>query len=372
MNSKVSILRCNAYEPGLVQAAVRRAVDLIGGPSSFIKPKSRVLLKPNILMGKEPQYGITTHPEVVRAVIKILKDLDCQIIVGDGPTVWGKQMDNIEAVYEITGIKKVCEEEGVVLVNFDKRRWRGKFPLTTLVDTCDYIVNVPKLKTHNLTILTGAVKNLFGLISGTYKTELHKNYFNAQDFSNILVDIYELARPVLTIVDGILAMEGDGPATSGKPRSLNLLFASNDGVAMDSVLAVIMGLEPFDILTTKEAFKRGLGEGRIDSISILGLALEEAKGKKFLLPATSLKKKLPEPIINLAKKLIKYYPCAERDNCVSCAVCIQACPNKAITMKNKGIDFDYSKCIACFCCQEMCPNSAIKVRKSLFTKILGL
>lgn len=372
MNSQVSIVRCNDYESHLVQQAVNKALDLLGGISNFIKPGAKVLVKPNLLMAKEPEFGIDTHPEVVRAVVKLLKEINCRIFVGDGPSVWGNQINNVDGVYERSGIKRVCSEEGVSLVNFDKRRMREKFPLTTWLDECDYLVNVPKFKTHEFTLLTGAIKNLFGLVVGTYKTELHKNYFNPDDFSRILVDVYQEAKPALTVIDGIVAMEGDGPATSGRLRQLDLLLVGSDCVALDSIMALIMGLKPLDVLTIQEAAKRGLGNADINSISVFGESLEDAIDEPFLLPSTSLRKKLPRPIIELAKKLIKYYPCVERDHCIKCAACIKACPAKVISMKDNRITFDYSGCIACFCCQEMCPASAIKVKKSLLAKLIGL
>lgn len=372
MGSKVSIVRCSSYDPILVFGETKKAINLIGGIASFIKPESKVLVKPNLLMAKEPELGITTHPEVLRSVVKILKEINCEIFVGDSPSVWGDQIENVDDVYERTGMKKVCKEEGVELVKFAKRRWRLNFPLTTWLDNCDYLLSIPKFKTHDFTILTGAIKNLFGLVCGTYKTELHKNYFNQEAFAKILVDIYREARPALTVVDGIIAMEGDGPATRGKLRSTNLLFTSSDCVALDSILALMMGLEPFDIATTKEAALRGLGAADINSISILGEKLEDVIGEPFLLPTTSMKSSIPLAIVNLAKQLIKYYPCVEDDNCTKCNACIRACPTSAIIMKNKRIIFDYSKCIACFCCQEVCPESAIKVKKSLLAKIIGL
>ncbi len=370
--SKVSIVRCNSYERGLVYEATKKVIGLIGGITNFIKPRSRVLLKPNLLMAKEPEFGIDTHPEVARSVIKILKEIGCSVFLGDGPSVWGNQVENVDQVYELSGMRKVCEEEGCSLVKFEKRRWRKNFPLTTWLDDCDYVINLPKFKTHDFTLLTGAIKNLFGLVPGTYKTELHKNYFDIENFSKILVDIYEEARPSLTIIDGIVAMEGDGPATSGKLRNLNLLFAGVDCVALDSILALIMGLNPVDILTNKEAARRGLGQANLDFIEILGLKNEEIIGEPFILPATSLIKRIPLPVAKLAKRLIKYYPYVERDNCICCAACVDACPGKAISMKKDGIIFDYSKCIACFCCQEACPASAIKIKRSLLAKMLGL
>lgn len=375
MKTKVSIVRCESYNRALVEQRVEQAVGLIGGITNFIKPKTRVLVKPNLLMAKEPEFGITTHPEVVAAVIRLLKGINCEIFVGDGPSVWGNELEDVDRVYEVSGMRKVCAEEGVNLIKFEHRRWRGKFPLTTWLDECDYLVNIPKFKTHSFTLLTGAIKNLFGLVSGTYKTELHKNYSSPVDFANILVDVFEEAKPALTVVDGIMAMEGEGPASSGKLRKLNLLFASNDAVALDTVMAIIMGIDPFDVLTTKEAGRRKLGAFDIAAMEIAGERLEKVIGEPFILPSTSsIKKNLPVVVINIARHFIKQYPCVQHNKCIGCARCIDACPNKIITMtrNNKRIKFDYSGCIACFCCQEMCPQGAIKIKKSFLANLIGL
>ena len=372
MNAQVSIIRCGDYAPVLVQGAVKKAIDSLGGITNFIKPASKVLVKPNLLMAKGPEFGIDTHPEVVRAVVKLLKGINCKIFLGDSPSVWGSQIENVDEVYVQSGMKAVCEEEGIELVKFDKRRWRGKFPLTTWLDNCDYLISIPKFKTHDFTILTGAIKNLFGLVSGTYKTELHKKYFAEEEFAKMLVDIYEQVRPSLTVVDGIMAMEGDGPGTAGKLRQTNLLLAGSDGVALDSVMALIMGLEPLDILTTKEAARRQLGAADINCIEVLGEKLEDVINEPFQLPATSLIKKTPRPIIEIAKKFIRFYPKINHHRCIRCGACIQACPQKVISMQANKIVIDYRGCISCFCCPEACPAAAIRVRKSLLAKMIGL
>ena len=371
MNAKVSLVRCKDYNPSLVQEATKKAIDLLGGISSFIKPGSSVLVKPNLLMAKEPEFGVDTHPEVVRAVVKILKEINCRIYLGDGPSVWGNQSENIDEVYERSGMKQLSYQEGIELVKFDKRRWRGIFPFTTWLDNCDYFISVPKFKTHDLVILTGAIKNLFGLIPGNYKMELHKKFFFPEDFAKILVDIYEEARPTFTVIDGIVAMEGDGPGTSGKLRNTGFLLAGFDCVALDSVLALIMGLLPHEILATKEAAKRSLGTIDLKYISILGEKLEDVIEGPFRMPTTLFIRRIPHPIIKIAKKFIRFYPWVEYSNCTLCGICIEACPNKAISMKSNRIVINYAKCISCFCCQEACPSSAIKVRKSLLTKIVN-
>ncbi|RKY32455.1 MAG: hypothetical protein DRP74_02450 [Candidatus Omnitrophota bacterium] len=373
MKAEVSIVSCRNYQRNQVQEAVKKAIELIGGISKFVRPGSRVLVKPNLLMAVAPEAGIDTHPEVVRAVVKILKEINCRVILGDAPSVWAGHSENTERVYELSGVKKICEEEGVRLVKFERKIWRDGIPLTSRLDECDFLVSIPKFKTHDLTILTGAIKNLFGLVPGTFKTELHKNHFKPEDFSKILVDIYQRARPALTLVDAITAMEGEGPATSGKLRQTNLLLASGDCVALDSVMAMIMGIEPGRIFTTREASKRGLGVSDKNSISIKGESLKNIISQPFELPPTgSFKKKIPEPLVNIIKKLIKYYPVINHKKCTRCRVCIEVCPVKAMNMKNERITVNYSKCIACFCCQENCPAAAINIKKSIFAKIIGL
>ncbi|MCX5710429.1 MAG: DUF362 domain-containing protein, partial [Candidatus Omnitrophica bacterium] len=137
MNAQVAITRCIGYDPDLVLAKLNLTLDLLGGITKFIKPESRVLVKPNLLMAKEPEFGIDTHPEMVRAMIKVLKGIGCHIVVGDGPSVWGNQIENVEEVYHRSGMEKVCFEERVDLVRFDKKRFRGEFPMTIWLDQCD-------------------------------------------------------------------------------------------------------------------------------------------------------------------------------------------------------------------------------------------
>jgi len=373
MKPKVSIVRCSDYNTDRVYEAVKSSIDLLGGMQSFVKPGTKVLVKPNLLMAKEPESGIITHPEVVRAVIRMLKEMGCGVYLGDGPSVWGSQIENIDHVYEVSGAKRIAEEEGVRLVKFDNKRWRSnKFPLTTYLDECDYFINIPKLKTHEFTLLTGAIKNLFGLVWWTHKVELHKKHFKAEDFSRMLADLYSEAKPSLTVVDAVTVLEGDGPATSGKLRNLNLILAGADGVALDSVIALIMGIKPQDVLSTKEAAMRGLGISDINGIEVVGESLDSVTGRPFLLPVASFTRKLPRPVVNIAKRFIKYYPHPLHKICIRCSACIKSCPQKVISMKKGRISINYRGCISCFCCQEICPVAAMEVRRSFVARLAGL
>ncbi|MCU0666841.1 MAG: DUF362 domain-containing protein [Candidatus Omnitrophica bacterium] len=369
---KVSIVSCKDYTPELVQEAVNKSVKLLGGIESLIKPKSTVLLKPNVLMSASPESGITTHPEVLRAVIRLLKPLECRIVAGDSPSAWGKYINNVNEVYAQSGITRVCKEEGVELVLFGPKRFYNNIPLTAWIGDCDYIINIPKFKTHGMMLMTAAVKNLFGLVCGSFKTELHKKYFRPSDFAAMLLDIYKSANPVINIVDGIVAMEGDGPATSGKLRQEKIIVAGSDALAVDYILALIMGIDPLSVPVNKEAKRIGMLDFVKSDIQVLGEPLEKVIGRKFLLPKTAMSQKLPEPVARFIMSFIKYRPYIDASKCIQCFACIKACPKQVIIFENTKMCFDYKKCIACFCCQEVCPKAAVKVKKSLLARLIGL
>ena len=373
MTSTVALVKCNDYSSSFVEQSVREAVNLLGGIDKFIKPNSRVLIKPNLLTAKGPESGIVTHPEVVRAAIHLLKGVNAKIYVGDSPSPWYGDTRQIEKIWEISGIKKVAEQEKVELVRFNQSRWHGKFPLTTWLSRVDYLVSLPKFKTHNITILTGAIKNLFGLIPGLYKIELHKRFFSSKIFARMLVDLYEIVCPTLTIIDGVFALEGDGPGSKGEVRELGLIAAGNDCVSIDSILALIMGLKPEEILTTREAAKRNLGNARIEDIQLLGKQLSSFQGECFKLPATALQYRVSKPIAELVSRFIYFYPHIDSRLCSRCSACIKVCPQGVIKQRNDGeITIDYPGCISCFCCQEICPNAAISIKGSLIAKLLRL
>ncbi len=379
---QVSIVKCKTYQPDELSEKIREALRLIGGIERFIRPGSKVLVKPNLLMAATPDTGITTHPEFTRQVLRILKEINCRIYLGDGPSVFGSQMENIVKVYDQTGLRKMAEEEAVELVTFDKRYMpatpegaQGYFPLAQYVKDCDYILNLPKFKTHEYMIITGAVKNLFGLIPGTFKLECHKNFQQPEHFAKMLLDVCTAVKPALSIVDGITGMEGNGPATSGTKRDIGLVLAGGDPVALDTVIAAVMNARPENIYTIKEALNRNLPGASLNNIDVLGEKLKNAVIRGFRLPEISLPRailnNLPPFAANLLKKLLTFQPKIDSDVCRLCNACVNNCPQKTMSNKNGKIVIDYSGCISCFCCREVCPYAAIGIKKSFLARLLG-
>jgi uncharacterized protein (DUF362 family)/Pyruvate/2-oxoacid:ferredoxin oxidoreductase delta subunit len=371
MKSQVSIVKCDNYIAQDVEFSIRKAIDLIGGISSFVRNGSRVLIKPNLLMAIEPERAITTHPAIIRAIIKVLKEIDCKIYIGDSPSVFGKPQE-VKEVYRKSGVERVAEEEGIELVEFRQTYFKKDFPLASILAEVDCLISVPKFKTHDFMLLTGAVKNLFGLIPGIYKSELHKKYFKPDKFAQKLIEIYEIVRPALNIVDAIDIIEGDGPGTKGDLRHIGLILASPNALAIDSILARMMNLKPIDIPTIKEAEKRGLGSIDLGLIEITGERLEDIIIKDFKLPKPSIVHKVPLNLFNLFKGLLNYWPEIDPKKCICCKKCQTICPVKVIDMKNGRLKIGYKDCIKCFCCLEVCPEGAISIKRSLLAKILGI
>jgi uncharacterized protein (DUF362 family)/NAD-dependent dihydropyrimidine dehydrogenase PreA subunit len=371
--TRVSLVSCQSYDPAQVEGAVKRAVDLLGGIERFVKPNESVLLKPNLLTDAPPEKGIDTHPEVVRAVIRLIRPLTNHIVCGDSPSVWGQKND-INRVYEISGIKDVCEDEGVELVYFAHAKLVKGYALARWAFSCDRVINIPKFKTHGFTVLTACLKNLFGLVVGMHKMKIHFDHPRPPDLSRVIVDLYEARRPDLNIVDGIIAMEGEGPGSAGTLKPMNLIAAGSDGVALDMVLARLMNLDVLDIPTNKEAVDRGLGPETPTSIDIVGERLERFSVSEFKLPKTSVMARAPSMPPGLSRRVVSFLslkPYFKTSKCKCCGICQKICPARAIRLKDRRMVVDRSHCILCLCCQEICPHAAIKVRKNRLLELLS-
>jgi uncharacterized protein (DUF362 family)/Pyruvate/2-oxoacid:ferredoxin oxidoreductase delta subunit len=373
LTSKVAVTQCHGYDPDLIDRKLDYILNLLGGLDSFIKPGMRVLLKPNLISAKAPERAITTHPEIVAAVARQVRKIGAEPVVGDSP---GGAKRGLNRVWENTGMKAMAARENLELLNFEatgvvKLACNGRdFYLAKEAVEADFIINLPKLKTHVLTLLTGAVKNMFGLVPGFRKGNYHKQYPKPNDFAEIIVDILSLASPGLTIMDGILAMEGDGPS-SGTPRMINLLLASSDPVAVDAVIGNIIGFKPKQVPTTRIASDAGLGIGWPEAVDIVGGRLEDLKIADFKLTSNKKFELLPSILTKLLGSLIWIRPAITEKSCNKCLTCVTSCPTGALAANGKALPiFDYNLCINCWCCHELCPEKSIYINKSFLARKL--
>ena len=364
--TKVALVKCSSYDPDKVFDSVKRAVDLLGGIETVVKPGKKILVKPNLLSARLPEEAVDTHPEVVRAVVRLVRNAGAIPLVGDSPGGYGA---NIEEIFDKSGMRKMAKEESVELVKFTKSKFVHGIPFTRYVFDCDSIISVPKLKTHGITVLTAAIKNMYGTVVGLYKAECHSKAPKEEDFAKIVAKVYSIAKPHMTILDGITAMEGDGPS-GGKPRNLGLIMAGTDGVAMDTCAARIIGLEPLDVLVTKEAFGMGLGEADFGKIEMAGDDINNFIVKDFKLPQTAAFKLIPKGLVNAIAGMIRFKPSIDINICARCNLCKITCPINAIEIEKDLCNIDYKTCVRCLCCHEVCPYKAISIKRSILMKLV--
>ena len=367
--SKVAILRADSYDVRALQAPLRKSLELIGGITDLIKPGSKVFVKINHLSPPSPaERGIVTHPVFVEAVLAILKETGADITVGDDIE------EGNEDGFAVSGFRQMCQRAGVKLVNlreagFTAVKCQGKILpeiyLSKIALEADVIINLPKFKTHSLANFTGGIKNMYGVIPAGLRRRFHGDYARTEDFCQALVDIFSMVKPQLTIMDGIMAMEGEGPG-SGHVRKLGLILVSRDAVALDSVAGLMIGLKPQDVLTTRYAGERDLGISDPNKIRVVGEKLEAVTITDFKLPASVSRiavSRIPRLLVNFAVNQISPRPRVQRKNCTACRECVKTCPTGAATIIGKTASIDYNLCIRCMCCHEVCRYNAIIPRR---------
>lgn len=364
--AKVAIVRCTTYETQQVFDAVKHAVDLVGGIEAFVKPGMKVLVKPNLLSARPPEDGVDTHPEVAGAVVRLVKGAGGIPLIGDSPGGFGK---NFDQVVEASGMKRMAQAEGAELVKFTSSKFVNGIPVSRYVFDSGCFISIPKLKTHSVTVLTAAIKNTFGTVVGLYKAACHSRAPKEEDFAKEIAKVHSAAKPHLTVLDGIVAMEGDGPA-SGDLRKMDIIMAGRDSVAIDSCIARIIGLKPEDILVTKEAHGLGLGEMDMSRIELVGDDINGFITPDFKLPQTTPLKFIPKAVANGLATFIKFKPHINSDICTRCNLCKVSCPVNCITIEKEACKIDYKKCVRCMCCHEVCPYEAISIKRSILTKAI--
>jgi uncharacterized protein (DUF362 family)/Pyruvate/2-oxoacid:ferredoxin oxidoreductase delta subunit len=377
MKSIVTIRKCSDYTPSVVASAVRNAFADIGGPEKFFKRGDRVLLKPNLLMSAAPEAAMVTHPVFVEAVASVVIDAGAHPFLGDSPP-----LGNLNRVLSKSGYEPFMSKLGVKPVPFvqktplecDDGRLFRRIELAREVFEFDTVINLPKLKTHTQMVLTMAVKNLFGTVVGTDKASWHLRAGRDFDtFATILLQIYEKVRPALSMMDGILGMEGNGP-NNGTPRHIGIIGASTDAVALDSVLCRLLGFNVEQIRTCAVARKMGLGATEPDHIEQVGDSLDGFPLRGFKAPksATMAWNMSPRnPLRKFLESNLITRPDIDTGTCRNCGVCMDHCPPKAIREVDGLMVIDRKKCISCFCCHELCTNNAIQIVQPLFGRFMS-
>lgn len=377
MKSKVVLLPCGEYDEEKVYTLLKQGLYLVGGVEALITKDAKILLKPNLLKRAEVEKAVITHPVVVGAFARILRENGYEQIVladscGHGTTqavIRGTGMDTYLEKYQIPAIDysegiKVDYPQGIQTKEFI-------LPKELLEQNC--VISLSKMKTHALERITGAVKNSYGFVYGFHKAKGHTQYPSADSFARMLIDLNKCVAPKLYVMDGIVAMEGNGPG-SGDPVQMNVMLMSTDPVALDSVFSRLVYLKPEMVPTNYHGEKMGLGTWKEEGITLLTpdgeISMSEAVKRygnpQFNVDRTEVRKNIWTRMAG-ALNIFRKKPYIENDKCVHCGICVQSCPvpGKAVDFR-KGKDkppvYDYKKCIRCFCCQEMCPKKAIKVK----------
>ncbi|MFI3170646.1 MAG: DUF362 domain-containing protein [Faecalibacterium sp.] len=370
------------YDPAAVDAAVEALFAALP-IAATISANTKLLLKPNLLAKHPAAHAVTTHPEVLRAVIRACKRrgaLPAHITVADSAgglynPVLMKQL------YQGCGLAEVCAAEGVlaytecksVVVPAVTPHVAQEFELLTPVVEADFIINLPKLKTHVMTGLTAATKNLFGTIPGLKKAEWHTRFPDKPRFGDMLIDLYQTVTPQINLLDAIIGMEGDGPA-GGAPRTAGQLLASADTLNLDLAAAHLIGLAPMRVPYLAAAHARGLCADAFDPATLAGEVAGFAPLQGWKLPESYLSERASVDFSNhaprflrpAAKKLLDAMaprPVVRHADCIGCGKCAEICPQDTIILKDKKATIQKSNCIRCFCCHEMCPVKAIAVKK---------
>lgn len=375
--SKVVLQECKNYDLETMIAKINAAIDLLGGWDQFVKPQDRVLLKVNLIGPKTSETAAVTHSEFVRAVVRILKEKQCEVWIGDssGGAIAG--IAPTAQSFKVAGYERVAQGEGALIKNFDREGVVSVVPESGCEEAmhiakpmfdADVVINLPKLKTHSAQIFSGAVKNVFGCIPGLKKAKYHKMAPDCSDFGQIICDIHKGTNIRLHIMDGILAMQGEGP-TAGTPYPSGKILVSTDPLALDAVAAKMIGMHVADVPMLEAAQYRNLGEGELKNICLAGDYDQIPRLAKFKLPKRfgAVKQRNSKAVL----KVIEFFttrPKINQSKCRKCNMCVESCPVQAIDKDTKLID--YSACIECMCCHELCMFKAVELKND--NKIVGL
>lgn len=381
--SKVYLEKCESYDYKKIEEIVFNGMKAMDKLEARITPGCRVLVKPNLLKGNKPEDGVTTHPFVVEAAVKYLMGKGCKVVIADSPGGPFNEM-NLKGIYRVSGLKEVAERTGCELnndfesemvENFGAKRLL-RMDVIKVATEVDFIVNVAKLKTHCMMTYTGAVKNLFGLIPGMRKADYHLKMKSSENFAEHLVDICEYGKPVISIIDGIIGMEGNGPS-AGELRESGVLIIADNPYSADVCACKIIGFDEALVPTICVAKERKLTGSRDDEIEYLCKNPSDINIKPFKLPDTAsvtfIGGKVPKFVERFILDSARPKPVVDKGTCIKCGICAEVCPAKVIDMSNGLPEIDLDSCIRCFCCHELCPKKAMKIKRNIiYDRFMGV
>ncbi len=381
----VALAGCQTYDFDRVKGSIRTILDALGGIESFVKPGQKVALKPNLLKAAKADSVVITHPSVVEAVGDIVLEAGGRPFVIDSPGSGIPYTPNsLKRVYKKGGYMKINKsielnyDCGFKSVPFSEGKILKRFEIITPILDADLIINLPKVKSHSFTYLTCGVKNLFGVVPGFYKSAYHGRFQSQDSFGRMLIDLCMLIRPGLTICDGIVGMEGDGPSW-GKRKILGLVAASSNTFLLDFLISSLIGFDPSEVYYLKQAMHEGLCPANIEDINIVAEKDIEEFYTSFERPVTFNHRRLTDSlkriillklVCTMCEWILSVRPSVDRQSCRGCGICVKGCPQKAIELVDNISKINYSKCIRCYCCHELCPYGSIQLKRSLVHKIL--
>ena len=386
MQNTVYVVRCPDYDQ--VEEKLPELLEMMGGINKFLKPGDRVALKPNLLQAAKPEKAITTHPSLFAAVGRIVKANGAAPFLMESPTgAYPHTPASLERVYRATGLAEAAESAGIELcydtrveeVSFPEGKLTKHFQICAPILEADLVINLPKFKTHALTAITGAVKNLFGTIPGRAKPGYHATLMDKHLFAAMLLDLAECVNPGLTIMDAVIGMEGNGPG-NGDPRQVGYLLGSENPRALDLVMAEMMGLKREDNPYLVEGEKQGRGPTRLEEIDLVGIDPEELHLPDYKLPDTTRSDTrlrsaswLQDALFPIFRNSMTLQPLVIPEDCIACEDCVNICPMDVIEIVDGDHPhalIDDDGCIRCYCCHETCPEDAIELHKNLLYRLV--
>lgn len=377
----VALNICREYDTDKLTALLVNQFRAAGITRELIEGK-KVVLKPNLVMNKPPEFAATTHPAVVSAAARVLHSLGAESITLAESSGGPYNEAVIRSHYKACGISDIAEAEGIELnygtgfgtMHFNDGEKCKSFNVIEPIMKADVIVNICKLKTHSLTKLSCGTKNLFGVVPGVEKFEMHARFPLQEDFVEMICDLCAMLcseKEMITVCDGIVGMEGNGP-TGGTPNEYGVLLTSRSPYCLDLCCETILGFEG-TVPMLNSAKRRSLCPETAKELTVIGDSIGDCKVEKVILPDTqkfNVLRSLPTLFGGRAARFFEPKPAINKKTCIGCGVCARSCPQKTIIIKDKKAVINYKKCIKCYCCQELCPINSVKIKQNFIIKII--